>query len=156
MQHCAQFADVYLLCLKMNWEVPGWISFASMFVVCVTGMSHLQLFISDFFQFLSLESISVLNDALSQIESQGNVSMNSASSESVVSSSVDTVSTSVYQMHSKLGENLEQRDLCCWSASTLSCCLQKERWVLNSEVRKENKKRLQTLLFIFLIDDGKT
>uniref|UniRef100_A0A8C0BSK6 Hydroxysteroid 17-beta dehydrogenase 4 n=1 Tax=Buteo japonicus TaxID=224669 RepID=A0A8C0BSK6_9AVES len=38
------------------------------------------------------ESISVLNDALSQIESQGNVSMNSASSESVVSSSVDTAS----------------------------------------------------------------
>ncbi|XP_068278332.1 peroxisomal multifunctional enzyme type 2 isoform X7 [Nyctibius grandis] len=38
------------------------------------------------------ESISVLNDALSQIESQGNVSMNSASSVSVVSSSVDTAS----------------------------------------------------------------
>uniref|UniRef100_A0A8C5U590 Hydroxysteroid 17-beta dehydrogenase 4 n=1 Tax=Malurus cyaneus samueli TaxID=2593467 RepID=A0A8C5U590_9PASS len=38
------------------------------------------------------ESISVLNDALSQIESQGNVSMNSTSSGSVVSSSVDTVS----------------------------------------------------------------
>lgn len=84
-----------------------------MFVLCVTGMSHLQLFISDVFQFLSLESVSVLNDALSQIESQGNVSMNSASSESVVSSSVDTVSTSVYQMHSKLPENLEQRDWCC-------------------------------------------
>ncbi|KAM7076899.1 peroxisomal multifunctional enzyme type 2 [Ciconia maguari] len=38
------------------------------------------------------ESISVLNDALSQIESQGNVSMNSTSSGSVVSSSVDTAS----------------------------------------------------------------
>uniref|UniRef100_A0A8B9P1E3 Peroxisomal multifunctional enzyme type 2 n=1 Tax=Apteryx owenii TaxID=8824 RepID=A0A8B9P1E3_APTOW len=36
------------------------------------------------------ESISVLNDALSQIESQGNVSMNSTSSGSVVSSAVDT------------------------------------------------------------------
>ncbi|NWV68172.1 DHB4 enzyme, partial [Malurus elegans] len=36
------------------------------------------------------ESISVLNDALSQIESQGNVSMNSTSSGSVMSSSVDT------------------------------------------------------------------
>ncbi|NWV98615.1 DHB4 enzyme, partial [Machaerirhynchus nigripectus] len=36
------------------------------------------------------ESISVLSDALSQIESQGNVSMNSTSSRSVVSSSVDT------------------------------------------------------------------
>ncbi|NXM51549.1 DHB4 enzyme, partial [Gymnorhina tibicen] len=36
------------------------------------------------------ESISVLSDALSQIESQGNVSMNSTSSASVVSSSVDT------------------------------------------------------------------
>ncbi|NXO75714.1 DHB4 enzyme, partial [Sitta europaea] len=38
------------------------------------------------------ESISVLSDALSQIESQGNVSMNSTSSGSVVSSSVDTES----------------------------------------------------------------
>ncbi|NXB09779.1 DHB4 enzyme, partial [Cnemophilus loriae] len=38
------------------------------------------------------ESISVLSDALSQIESQRNVSMNSASSGSVVSSSVDTAS----------------------------------------------------------------
>ncbi|NXN81659.1 DHB4 enzyme, partial [Bombycilla garrulus] len=38
------------------------------------------------------ESISVLSDALSQIESQGNVSMNSTSSASVVSSSVDTAS----------------------------------------------------------------
>ncbi|NXH80559.1 DHB4 enzyme, partial [Edolisoma coerulescens] len=38
------------------------------------------------------ESISVLSDALSQIESQGNVSMNSTSSGSAVSSSVDTVS----------------------------------------------------------------
>ncbi|NWS27652.1 DHB4 enzyme, partial [Polioptila caerulea] len=38
------------------------------------------------------ESISVLSDALSQIESQGNVSMNSTSSGSVVSSSVDTAS----------------------------------------------------------------
>ncbi|NWU71086.1 DHB4 enzyme, partial [Pterocles burchelli] len=38
------------------------------------------------------ESISVLNDALSQIESQGNVSMNSTSSGSVVSSSVDMAS----------------------------------------------------------------
>ncbi|NXE48515.1 DHB4 enzyme, partial [Casuarius casuarius] len=36
------------------------------------------------------ESINVLNDALSQIESQGNVSMNSTSSGSVVSSAVDT------------------------------------------------------------------
>lgn len=48
-----------------------------------------------FFQFLSLESISVLSDALSQIESQGNVTMNSTSSGSVVSSSVDTVSSSI-------------------------------------------------------------
>ncbi|KAM6301629.1 LOW QUALITY PROTEIN: peroxisomal multifunctional enzyme type 2 [Podargus strigoides] len=38
------------------------------------------------------ESISVLNDALSQIESQGDVSMHSTSSRSVVSSSVDTAS----------------------------------------------------------------
>ncbi|NWS79561.1 DHB4 enzyme, partial [Toxostoma redivivum] len=38
------------------------------------------------------ESISVLSDALSQIESQGNVSMNSTNSGSVVSSSVDTAS----------------------------------------------------------------
>ncbi|NXG72549.1 DHB4 enzyme, partial [Baryphthengus martii] len=38
------------------------------------------------------ESISVLNDALSQIESQGNVSMNSTSSGSVASSSLDTTS----------------------------------------------------------------
>ncbi|RMB97116.1 hypothetical protein DUI87_26400 [Hirundo rustica rustica] len=38
------------------------------------------------------ESISVLSDALSQIESQGNVSMNSTSSGSVVSSSIDTAS----------------------------------------------------------------
>ncbi|NWY76914.1 DHB4 enzyme, partial [Erithacus rubecula] len=38
------------------------------------------------------ESISVLSDALSQIESQGNVSMNSTSSGSVISSSVDTTS----------------------------------------------------------------
>ncbi|KFU99497.1 Peroxisomal multifunctional enzyme type 2, partial [Pterocles gutturalis] len=38
------------------------------------------------------ESISVLNDALSQIESQGNVSINSTSSGSVVSSSVDMAS----------------------------------------------------------------
>ncbi|NWH20617.1 DHB4 enzyme, partial [Grus americana] len=38
------------------------------------------------------ESVSVLNDALSQIESQGNVSMNSTSSGSVVSSSIDTAS----------------------------------------------------------------
>ncbi|NXE80009.1 DHB4 enzyme, partial [Cochlearius cochlearius] len=37
------------------------------------------------------ESISVLNDALSQIESQGNVSMNSTSSGSVVSSSAGIV-----------------------------------------------------------------
>ncbi|XP_008936167.1 PREDICTED: peroxisomal multifunctional enzyme type 2-like, partial [Merops nubicus] len=36
------------------------------------------------------ESVTVLNDALSQIESQGDVSMNSTSSGSVVSSSVDT------------------------------------------------------------------
>ncbi|NWU96599.1 DHB4 enzyme, partial [Upupa epops] len=50
------------------------------------------------------ESISVLSDALSQIETQGNVSMNSTSSGSVVSSSVDTasivgqkLSTNVYQ-----------------------------------------------------------
>ncbi|NXW24655.1 DHB4 enzyme, partial [Circaetus pectoralis] len=47
------------------------------------------------------ESISVLNDALSQIESQGNVSMNSASSESVVSSSASIVgrelATNVYK-----------------------------------------------------------
>lgn len=84
-----------------------------------------------FFQFLSLESISVLSDALSQIESQGNVSMNSTSSGSVVSSSVDTVSTSVYQMLSNLCENLEQRHLCCCPAYTLACCLQNERWGLN-------------------------
>ncbi|NXP85428.1 DHB4 enzyme, partial [Passerina amoena] len=38
------------------------------------------------------ESISVLSDALSQIESQGNISMNSTSSGSVVSSSIDTAS----------------------------------------------------------------
>ncbi|XP_061874765.1 peroxisomal multifunctional enzyme type 2 isoform X3 [Colius striatus] len=38
------------------------------------------------------ESISVLNDALSQIESEGNVSMNSTSSGSVASSSVDMAS----------------------------------------------------------------
>ncbi|NXY46961.1 DHB4 enzyme, partial [Ceuthmochares aereus] len=50
------------------------------------------------------ESISVLNDALSQIESQENVSMNSTSSGSVVSSSVDMagfvgrqLSTNVYK-----------------------------------------------------------
>ncbi|NXN91042.1 DHB4 enzyme, partial [Rhinopomastus cyanomelas] len=49
------------------------------------------------------ESISVLSDALSQIESQGNISMNSTSSGSVVSPSVDMasivgrkLSTSVY------------------------------------------------------------
>ncbi|XP_025971224.1 peroxisomal multifunctional enzyme type 2 isoform X1 [Dromaius novaehollandiae] len=36
------------------------------------------------------ESINVLNDALSQIESQGNVSMHSTSSGSVISSAVDT------------------------------------------------------------------
>lgn len=84
-----------------------------------------------FFQFLSLESISVLSDALSQIESQGNVSMNSTSSGSVVSPSIDTVSTSVYQMHSKLGEILEQRALCCCPTCTLARCLQKERWGLN-------------------------
>ncbi|OXB57942.1 hypothetical protein ASZ78_014769 [Callipepla squamata] len=38
------------------------------------------------------ESISVLNDALSQIESQGSISMNSSNSGSVVSSAVDTTS----------------------------------------------------------------
>ncbi|NXL52269.1 DHB4 enzyme, partial [Podilymbus podiceps] len=47
------------------------------------------------------ESISVLNDALSQIESQGNVSMNSTSSGSVVSSSASIVgrelATNVYK-----------------------------------------------------------
>lgn len=97
----------------------------------VTGVCHVCLSKSEFFQFLSLESISVLSDALSQIESQGNVSMNSTSSGSVVSSSVDMVSTSVYQMHSKLGGSLEQRDLCCWPACTLDCRLQKEGWDLN-------------------------
>lgn len=64
-----------------------------------------------FFSPLSLESITVLNDALSQIESQGNISMNSTSSGSAVSSSVDTVSTSVCQMHSKLVKTLS-RDTC--------------------------------------------
>lgn len=88
-----------------------------MFVVCVTRMGHLWLFISDFWllfflQILVVESINVLSDALSQIESQGNVSMNSTSSRSAVSSSVDTVSISVYQMHSELGGNHEWRDLC--------------------------------------------
>uniref|UniRef100_A0A8C9MQH7 Hydroxysteroid 17-beta dehydrogenase 4 n=1 Tax=Serinus canaria TaxID=9135 RepID=A0A8C9MQH7_SERCA len=48
------------------------------------------------------ESISVLSDALSQIESQGNVSMNSTSSASVVSSSVDTASI----VGRKLGTNV--------------------------------------------------
>ncbi|NXJ10324.1 DHB4 enzyme, partial [Odontophorus gujanensis] len=38
------------------------------------------------------ESITVLNDALSQIESQGSISMNSTNSRSVVSSAVDTTS----------------------------------------------------------------
>uniref|UniRef100_A0A669Q742 Hydroxysteroid 17-beta dehydrogenase 4 n=3 Tax=Phasianus colchicus TaxID=9054 RepID=A0A669Q742_PHACC len=38
------------------------------------------------------ESISVLNDALSHIESQGSISMNSTNSRSVVSSAVDTTS----------------------------------------------------------------
>ncbi|NWT53839.1 DHB4 enzyme, partial [Erythrocercus mccallii] len=50
------------------------------------------------------ESISVLSDALSQIESQGNVSMNSTSSGSVVSSSVDTASI----VGRKLGTNVYQ------------------------------------------------
>ncbi|NWX39144.1 DHB4 enzyme, partial [Steatornis caripensis] len=47
------------------------------------------------------ESISVLNDALSQIESQGNVSMNSTSSGTVVSSSANVIgrelATNVYK-----------------------------------------------------------
>lgn len=90
----------------------------------VTGVCHVW-FLKVSFQFLSLESISVLSDALSQIESQGNISMNSTSSGSVVSSSVDTVSTSVYQIHPKLRENLEQRDQWCCPACTLACCVQK-------------------------------
>lgn len=40
--------------------------------------------------------------------------------------------------------------------SFYSGLLSAERWVLNSEVRKQNKKHLQTPLFIFLIDGGKT
>ncbi|NXL20373.1 DHB4 enzyme, partial [Setophaga kirtlandii] len=48
------------------------------------------------------ESISVLSDALSQIESQGNISMNSTSSGSVVSSSVDIASI----VGRKLGTNV--------------------------------------------------
>lgn len=64
-----------------------------------------------FFEFLSLESISVLNDALSQIESQGSISMNSTNSRSVVSSAVDTVSTSVYQTCLNLAENLGHKHL---------------------------------------------
>lgn len=108
-----------------------------------------------FFQFLPLESISVLSDALSQIESQGDVSMNSTSSGSVVSSSVETVSTSLCQIHSKLGGTLS-RDLCCCPACPLACCLQKERWGLNCEVRKQNEKHLQTPVSIFPIDDRKT
>lgn len=71
------------------------ISFAGTFVFCLIGVSYLQLFSSNIFQLLFLESISVLNDALSQIESQGSISMNSTSSGSVASSSVNTVSTSV-------------------------------------------------------------
>ncbi|NWY15600.1 DHB4 enzyme, partial [Aphelocoma coerulescens] len=50
------------------------------------------------------ESISVLSDALSQIESQGNVSMNAT--RSVVSSSVDTVSTSTGIVGRELATNV--------------------------------------------------
>jgi len=85
-----------------------------MFVACMIRVSHLCM-ISNvfcfFFEFLSLESISVLNDALSQIESQGSISMNSTNSRSVVSSAVDTVSTSVYQTCLNLAENLGHEHL---------------------------------------------
>lgn len=118
-----------------------------MCVLCVCDWSVSCYLKVRFFQFLSLESISVLSDALSQIESQGNVSMNSTSSGSVVSSSVDTVGTSVYQTDSKLGETLT-RDLCCCPPCTLACCLQKERWDLNCERRKQNEKPLQTSVYI--------
>lgn len=81
------------------------------YLLCLSGMFHSRLLTSDSPPPLSLESITVLNDALSQIESQGNISMNSTSSGSAVSSSVDTVSTSVCQMHSKFVKTLS-RDTC--------------------------------------------
>lgn len=45
MQHHALFADVYLLCLKVNWEIPGYVLFADCYVCCVsvTGVFHVWL-----------------------------------------------------------------------------------------------------------------
>uniref|UniRef100_A0A8V0Y9M4 Peroxisomal multifunctional enzyme type 2 n=1 Tax=Gallus gallus TaxID=9031 RepID=A0A8V0Y9M4_CHICK len=64
------------------------------------------------------ESISVLNDALSQIESQGSISMNSTNSRSVVSSAVDTTSLVGRELTTKDPDHLKflfegSEEFCC-------------------------------------------
>lgn len=47
----APFADIYLLCLKVNWQIPGYVSFADWCVCCVSvsAVCHVWLSKSEVF-----------------------------------------------------------------------------------------------------------